>query len=172
MDDLYYRKSWLWERKCDGDVSCFLLLNAHLATTDVARGPVVKLVQAHLSKLSTDSSKYFQDIEETLLKLDWVRGATAFLQGCRIIWWIYQLTLGWKWHMLRRHWLSFGVRWRRNTVNWENMHWTSKTGRETDWMWRRAWFHLFPYWPQNYQRLWKTSKLKSLIKAQMTNEKK
>lgn len=64
----------LWEAKCDEeDVSCFPLLSAHLATTDVARGPVVKLVQAHLSKLSTDFSLYLQDIEEKSQRLDWVR---------------------------------------------------------------------------------------------------
>lgn len=70
----FTKKLTLWERKCDeGDVSCFPLLNAHLATTDVARGPVVKLVQAHLSKLSTDFSQYFRDIEEKSQRLDWVR---------------------------------------------------------------------------------------------------
>ncbi|KAJ4940691.1 hypothetical protein JOQ06_026986, partial [Pogonophryne albipinna] len=70
----FTKKLKLWERKCDeGDVSCFPLLNAHLATTAVARGPVVKLVQAHLSKLCTDFSHYFQDIENKSERLDWVR---------------------------------------------------------------------------------------------------
>ena len=70
----FTKKLKLWERKCDeGDVSCFPVLDAHLASTDVARGPVVKLVQAHLSKLSTDFSEYFQDIEAKSERLDWVR---------------------------------------------------------------------------------------------------
>ncbi|KAJ4922743.1 hypothetical protein JOQ06_004146 [Pogonophryne albipinna] len=70
----FTKKLKLWERKCDeGDVSCFPLLNAHPATTAVARGPVVKLVQAHLSKLCTDFSHYFQDIENKSERLDWVR---------------------------------------------------------------------------------------------------
>ena len=48
----FTQKLKLWERKCDEvDVSCFPLLDAHLASTDVTRGPVVKLEQAHLSKL-------------------------------------------------------------------------------------------------------------------------
>uniref|UniRef100_A0A668AN63 DUF4371 domain-containing protein n=1 Tax=Myripristis murdjan TaxID=586833 RepID=A0A668AN63_9TELE len=34
---------------------------------------LVKLVQAHLSKLCTDFSQYFQDIEEKSERLDWVR---------------------------------------------------------------------------------------------------
>ena len=69
----FTKKLKLWERKCDeGDVSCFPLLNAHLATTAVARGPVVKMVQAHLSKLC-HFSHYFQDIENKSERLDWVR---------------------------------------------------------------------------------------------------
>ncbi|KAJ4941766.1 hypothetical protein JOQ06_011640 [Pogonophryne albipinna] len=74
------KKLKLWERKCDeGDVSCFPLLNAHLATTAVARGPVVKLVQAHLSKLCTDFSHYFQDIENKSERLDWMAYAEKSL---------------------------------------------------------------------------------------------
>ncbi|XP_053194079.1 protein FAM200A-like [Scomber japonicus] len=70
----FTKKLKLWERKCDeGDVRCFPLLDAHLATTDVARAPVVKLVQAHLSKLCTDFNHYFPDIEEKSERLDWVR---------------------------------------------------------------------------------------------------
>lgn len=34
---------------------------------------MVKLVQAHLSKLSADFSLYFQDIEVESQRLDWVR---------------------------------------------------------------------------------------------------
>ncbi|KAF3855244.1 hypothetical protein F7725_023299 [Dissostichus mawsoni] len=63
------------------DVSCFPLLNAHLATTAVARGPVVKLVQAHLSKLCTDFSHYFQDIENKSERLDWVRNPFIVIPG-------------------------------------------------------------------------------------------
>uniref|UniRef100_A0A3Q2NMT3 Uncharacterized protein n=1 Tax=Fundulus heteroclitus TaxID=8078 RepID=A0A3Q2NMT3_FUNHE len=70
---VFTKKSNLWDRKSDeGDVSCSLLLDARLTTADVSRGPVVRLVQAHLSSLSTDSSQYFQDIEESE-RLDWVR---------------------------------------------------------------------------------------------------
>ena len=70
----FTKKLKLWERKYDeGDVSCFRLLGAHLATTDVARGPMINLVQAHLSKLCTDFSQYFPDIEEKSERLDWVR---------------------------------------------------------------------------------------------------
>ena len=70
----FTKKLKLWERKCDeGDVRCFPLLEAHLATTDVARAPVVKLVQANLSKLCTDFNHYFPDIEEKSERLDWVR---------------------------------------------------------------------------------------------------
>ncbi|MED6262160.1 hypothetical protein ATANTOWER_015466 [Ataeniobius toweri] len=70
----FNKKLKLWERKCDeGDVSSFPLLDAHVATTDAARGPVVKLVQAHLCNLCTDFSQYFQDIEEKPERLDWVR---------------------------------------------------------------------------------------------------
>uniref|UniRef100_A0A3B4ZU95 DUF4371 domain-containing protein n=1 Tax=Stegastes partitus TaxID=144197 RepID=A0A3B4ZU95_9TELE len=53
-----------------GDVSCFPLLDSHLATTDVARGPVVKLVQARLSKLCTD------------FNLDWVRNPFIVSASC------------------------------------------------------------------------------------------
>ncbi|KAM4598750.1 protein FAM200A-like [Polymixia lowei] len=70
----FIKKVNLWERKCkDGDVSFFPLLDAHLATTDVDRGPVMKMVKVHLSKLNTDFNQYFQDIEATSAKLDWVR---------------------------------------------------------------------------------------------------
>ncbi|KAJ4926504.1 hypothetical protein JOQ06_008677 [Pogonophryne albipinna] len=76
----FTKKLKLWERKCDeGDVSCFPLLNAHLATTAVTRGPVVKLVQAHLSKLCTDFSHYFQDIENKSERLDWMAYAEKSL---------------------------------------------------------------------------------------------
>nr|XP_033497741.1 SCAN domain-containing protein 3-like [Epinephelus lanceolatus] len=79
----FTKKLKLWEKKCDeGDVSCFPLLDSHLATTDVARGPVVKLVQAHLSKLCTDFSQYFQDIEEKSERLDWVRNPFIVSESC------------------------------------------------------------------------------------------
>lgn len=70
----FIKKVKLWERKCeDGDVSCFPLLDAHLATTDVGRSPMVKMVKAHLSKLDNDFNQYFPDIEAKSEKLDWVR---------------------------------------------------------------------------------------------------
>ena len=65
----FTKKLKLWEKKCDqGDVSCFPLHDAHLATTDVARGPVI-----NLSKPCADFSQYFTDIEEKSERLDWVR---------------------------------------------------------------------------------------------------
>ncbi|TKS70608.1 hypothetical protein D9C73_005944 [Collichthys lucidus] len=35
--------------------------------------PVIKLVEEHLSKLSTDFNQYFQDIDKKSESLDWVR---------------------------------------------------------------------------------------------------
>lgn len=79
----FTKKLKLWEKKCDErDVSYFPLLDYHLATTDVARGPVVKLVQAHLSKLCMDFSQYFQDIEEKSERLDWVRNPFIVSESC------------------------------------------------------------------------------------------
>uniref|UniRef100_A0A8C5HGG8 DUF4371 domain-containing protein n=1 Tax=Gouania willdenowi TaxID=441366 RepID=A0A8C5HGG8_GOUWI len=79
----FTKKLKLWENKCDdGDVSCFPLLDSHLATTDVARGPVVKLVQAHLSKLCMDFNQYFQDIEKKSEGLDWVRNPFIVSESC------------------------------------------------------------------------------------------
>lgn len=70
----FTKKFKLWERKCnEGDVSYFPIFDAHLAITDVVRGPVVRLVQAHLSNLYTDFSQYFKDIEERSERLDWMR---------------------------------------------------------------------------------------------------
>ncbi|CAK6976891.1 zinc finger BED domain-containing protein 5-like, partial [Scomber scombrus] len=53
----FIKRVKLWERRCeDGAVSCFLLLDAHLTTTDVDRSLVVKMVDA-------DFNQYFHDIE-------------------------------------------------------------------------------------------------------------
>ncbi|XP_060758376.1 zinc finger BED domain-containing protein 5-like [Neoarius graeffei] len=70
----FTKKLNLWQRKCEeGDVSHFPLLHAHLATTDVTRASVVKLVEEHLSKLNSDFNQYFQDIDKKSESLDWVR---------------------------------------------------------------------------------------------------
>uniref|UniRef100_A0A3Q2NMW6 DUF4371 domain-containing protein n=1 Tax=Fundulus heteroclitus TaxID=8078 RepID=A0A3Q2NMW6_FUNHE len=75
----FTKKLKLWDIKSDeGDVSCSPLLDARLSTADFSRGPVVRLVQAHLSSLSTDSSQYFQDIEESE-RLDWVSDSSNSL---------------------------------------------------------------------------------------------
>lgn len=72
----YIKKIKLWERKCEnGDVSCFPLFDAHLASTDVDRNRVVKMVKAHLYKLDTDFNQYFHAIEAKSEKLDWVRNS-------------------------------------------------------------------------------------------------
>lgn len=89
----FIKKVKLLERKCeDGDVSGFPLLNAHLATTDVDRSPVVKMVKAHLSKLDTDFSQTFRDIEAKSQQLDWARNpfsmnksSSSLKQDCRNI---------------------------------------------------------------------------------------
>ncbi|CAL9683639.1 unnamed protein product [Knipowitschia caucasica] len=70
----FTKKLELWLRKCDEmDVSCFPLLQTHLTTSELPRRAVVKIVKAHLTKLSTDFNQYFQDIDKHSERLDWVR---------------------------------------------------------------------------------------------------
>ncbi|KAE8287511.1 Zinc finger MYM-type protein 6 [Larimichthys crocea] len=70
----FTKKLNMWQKKCEeGDVSHFPLLHAHLVSSAVTRAPVIKLVEEHLSKLSTDFNQYFQDIDKKSESLDWVR---------------------------------------------------------------------------------------------------
>ncbi|TKS68835.1 SCAN domain-containing protein 3 [Collichthys lucidus] len=71
----FTKKLNMWQKKCEeGDVIHFPLLHAHLVSSAVTRAPAIKLVEEHLSKLSTDFNQYFQDIDKKSESLDWVRG--------------------------------------------------------------------------------------------------
>ncbi|KAJ4931123.1 hypothetical protein JOQ06_025422 [Pogonophryne albipinna] len=70
----FMEKIKLWQSKCEkGDTSCFLQLNAYIATGECDRAPIVKIVHTHLSKLKNEFNSYFPDIDNKSSTLDWVR---------------------------------------------------------------------------------------------------
>ncbi|KAJ4932235.1 hypothetical protein JOQ06_010660 [Pogonophryne albipinna] len=70
----FMEKIKLWQSKCEkGDKSCFLQLNAYIATGECDRAPIVKIVHTHLSKLKNEFNSYFPDIDNKSSTLDWVR---------------------------------------------------------------------------------------------------